>query len=277
MQCEDNIKQIIYDMIIQPTQTYHKWAKITKQTEHPASGYSAQHIVSLLIGENGTKSAARGLDIESGSEIKTCCIVGQTDTCKNCKARVYKTETNCGSCKSDKIKRNKDSKWLFAVHSSDDIDKLCKSERILLFLEDYPEFDKNNFNKIRLQLYEIYPNKAIHKNFKKILNQYYDDIYLENKKKNKRPAPKNFWPYKYEFYMCLPLLTFCATIDNIYTATAENVIIDKYIGSKVDRSTIDPELMPKYLCEKEKKNGEFYTLDEILLMELRPINKSTDD
>ena len=123
------------------------------------------------------------MDIASGSEIKTCCIVGQIDTCKNCKSRVYKTETICSSCKSDKIKRNKDSKWLFAIHNTDDIDNLCKSERILLFIEDYPEFDNNNFTKIRIQLYEIYPNKPMHQNFRKIIQQYYDDIFLHQPKR----------------------------------------------------------------------------------------------
>ena len=265
---KEDIQQIIYDMIVSQAQIYHKWAKKTNQTEHPPSGYAAQHIVSLLINEKGTKSAARGLDIESGSEIKTCSIVGQTDSCKECKARVYKTENKCSKCNSVNIQRNKDSKWLFAVHSKEDIDKLCKSERILLFLEDYPEFDKGNFKKIRLQLFEIYPNVERHKNFRNIIEQYYEHIYSINKKKGKRPAPKNFWPYKYEFYMCLPLLTFSAIIDDIYTASPKDINIEKYIGAEIDRSTIIPELMPKKLCEK--KEG-CYTLEEIVMMSLRVV------
>ena len=265
---KEDIQQIIYDMIVSQAQIYHIWAKKTNQTEHPPSGYAAQHIVSLLINEKGTKSAARGLDIESGSEIKTCSIVGQTDSCKECKARVYKTENKCSKCNSVNIQRNKDSKWLFAVHSKEDIDKLCKSERILLFLEDYPEFDKGNFKKIRLQLFEIYPNVERHKNFRNIIEQYYEHIYSINKKKGKRPAPKNFWPYKYEFYMCLPLLTFSAIIDDIYTASPKDINIEKYIGAEIDRSTIIPELMPKKLCEK--KEG-CYTLEEIVMMSLRVV------
>jgi hypothetical protein len=263
----EDIQQIIYDLIVLPAQTYYKWAKMTNQTEHPPSGYAAQHIVSLLINEKGTKSAARGLDIASGSEIKTCSRVGQTDTCKKCKSRVYKTELQCGNCSSNDIQRNQDSKWLFAVHSQEDIDKLCNSERILLFLEDYPEFDTGNFKKVRIQLFEICPNSDRHKNFRYIIQQYYDDIYLVNKRKGKRPAPKNFWPYKYEFYMCLPLLTFSATIDDIYTANQSNIIIEKYISAEIDRSTIQPELMPKMLREK---SGGCYTLEDIYTMSLRP-------
>ena len=264
----EDIQQIIYDMIVSPTQIYHKWAKKTNQTEHPPSGYAAQHIVSLLINEKGTKSAARGLDIESGSEIKTCSRIGQTDNCKKCKARVYKTETKCSKCSSDSIQRNQDSKWLFVVHNKEDIDKLCKSERILLFLEDYPDFEKGNFKKVRLQLFEIYPNSERHKNFRNIIQQYYDGIYSVNKKKGKGPAPKNFWPYKYEFYMCLPLLTFSAVIDDIYTASPKDIIVEKYVGSNIDRATILPELMPKKLCEK--KEG-CYTIEEIVNMSLRAI------
>ena len=265
---QKDIKQIIYDMIVSPIQIYSKWAKKTNQTEHPASGYAAQHIVSLLINEKGTKSAGRGLDIESGSEIKTCSRVGQTDNCKKCKARVYKTENKCSKCNSANIQRKQDSKWLFAIHNNEDIDKLCKNERILLFLEDYPEFDNGNFKKVKLQLFEIYPNMERHKNFRNIIQQYYDEIYSVNKQKGKRPAPKNFWPYKYEFYMCLPILTFSAVIDDIYSVSLEDIRIEKYVGSEVDRATIIPELMPKKLCENKKG---CYTLEEILNMELRVV------
>ncbi len=269
----EEIQEIIHDMIVRPIQIYTKWSKKTNQTEQPSSGYAAQHIVSLLINEKGTKSAARGLDIETGSEVKTCSRVGQIDTCTKCAINVYKTESVCSKCNSaDSIKRNQDSKWLFSVHNEEEIDKLCGSERILLFLEDYPEFDKGNFKKIRLQLFEIYPNKDRHKNFKKIIQQYYDDIYLKNiEKGKKRPAPKNFWPYKYEFYMCLPVLTFSATIDDIYTAAPSNITINKYIKPDVDRNSLVPELMPKSLCEK--KEG-CYTLEEISALELRPKTKA---
>ena len=239
------IQQIIFDMIVSPIQTYHKWAQKTKQTEHPSSGYSAQHIVSLLIQEAGTKSAARGLDIQSGSEIKACSRVGQIDTCKKCKSHVYKSEMTCSHCNSCKIKRNDDSKWLFTVHSKDDINRLCSSERILLFIDDYPEFDKGNFKKIRLQLFEILPQDKRHKSFKQIMTTYYNDVYLSNKKLGKRPAPKNFWPYSKEFYKCAPLLTFSATIDDVYTALPKDVVIETYIPHEVDRRTLVPVTMPK--------------------------------
>lgn len=264
-----DIKQIIYDMIVSPTQVYNKWARKTNQTEHPPLGYAAQHIVSLLINEKGTKSAARGLDIESGSEIKTCSRVGQTDTCKKCKSRVYKTESICNKCKSDNIQRKQDSKWLFVVHNKDDIDKLCKNERILLFLEDYPEFEKRNFQTIRIQLFEIYLNNKRHKNFQKIIEQYFEEIYLVNKKNGKKSAPKNFWPYRYEFYMCLPLLTFSATIENIYNAKSNDIVINKYINADVDRNSVEPELMPKYLCGYT--GDGYYSVEEILTLPLRQI------
>jgi hypothetical protein len=261
------IQHIVFDMIISPFQVYHKWAQRTHQTEHPQSGYAAQHIVSVLIDERGTRSAARGSDLVSGSEIKTCSRVGQTDTCTKCRGRVYKTERVCPHCASDAVRRNQDSKWLFTVHSQEDVDKLCQQERILLFLEDYPEFESGNFKKIRLQLFEICPSDNIrHGNFRKIIQQYYDDIYCVNKTRGKRPAPKNFWPYTYEFYMCLPVLTFHATIENIYTADASHVIIEKYIQPEIDRRTLEPERMPKSICTCE---DGYYTVKEISEMSLR--------
>jgi hypothetical protein len=268
-----DIKHIIYDMFISPIQIYHKWAKRTNQTEHPPSGYAAQHIVSLLLGEQGTKSAARGLDIESGGEVKTCCRVGQTDTCKNCKARVHKTEVKCSKCDSPSIKRNQDSKWLFSISSKEELEKLCANERILLFLEDYPEGDLGNFKKVRLQLFEIHPKAERHKNFRNIIQQYYDEIYSANKNRGRQPAPKNFWPYKYEFYLCLPLLTFSATIEDIYTATIEDIVIEKYADPSIDRSTLQPELMPKSLCEKSSEGC--YSLEETLEMPLRSVRTNT--
>lgn len=71
--------------------------------------------------------------------------------------------------------------------------------------------------------------------------------------------------------MCLPLLTFSAIIDDIYIAKPENINIIKYVASDIDRNTILPELMPKHLCDKNKKSDEYYTIDEISSMSLRSI------
>lgn len=68
-----------------------------------------------------------------------------------------------------------------------------------------------------------------------------DELVTSNKSKGKsRPAPKNFWPYKQEFYSCAPVCTFSATVDNIYEANKESIIVDRYIPPYVDRSRIKP-------------------------------------
>ncbi len=102
------------------------------------------------------------------------------------------------------------------------------------------------------------------------MQQYYDHIYSHNKTRAKQPAPKNFWPYNYEFYMCLPLLTFSAIIEDIYTAIASDIIIEKYVDPTTDRTTIQPELMPKSICDKKFSEG-YYSPEEILEMPLRPV------
>ena len=52
--------------------------------------------------------------------------------------------------------------------------------------------------------------------------------------------------------LCLPLLTFSAVIDDIYTASSKDIIVEKYIGSNIDRTTIIPELMPKKYAKIKK-------------------------
>jgi len=117
-------------------------------------------------------------------------------------------------------------------------------KRVLLILGDYPNFDEGDFNTLRFQTFEIWPESKRNIRFGEIMTNYYRKIYLAHKKKNqaKTPAPKNFWPYQYQFYMCNPIPTFECIIKNANSNPSIKVF--HYVEPDVDRSTLPSIVMP---------------------------------
>lgn len=246
------IRELITDLIVKPRNSAIKWSKITNQTPNLKIGYPGQHLASLITGVKGTGTGARGDDLEDGTEVKSCSRIDQLDTCIKCKSRVLRTQEICPNCGSSDIKRKNDSKWLFTIREQRDIDLLLNEvPRILLLLGDYPNFDANDFSKLRFQSFEIWPKHKRHKNFCKIIKNYYNNIYLENKKKNSEivPAPKNFWPYQFQFYMSNPIKTCEIIIDK-----EGNITIPFYTAPYIDRATLSSVIMPTDLLNKEEEN-----------------------
>ena len=58
-------------------------------------------------------------------------------------------------------------------------------------------------------------------------------------------APKNFWPYSYQFYLCNPVKTFQSTIEDFNTDPI--IKIDRWIEPTEDRSKYQADPMPKAL------------------------------
>lgn len=257
---KETLTEFINEMIIEPRIKALKWSCITNQTAHLKVGYSGQHLASLVTGVEGEGSGARGNDLSDGSEVKTCSRVDQLDSCRDCKTPVFRSSKKCISCGSTKIKRNNDSKWLFTIRSKEDLQTLVNNknlDRIILILDDYPGFDDENFDNIRIQVFEIYPKESRHRNFKQIMTNYYNSIYLEHKKNDpaKTPAPKNFWPYQYQFYLSNPILVFNATIYNAASENA-NLVIHDWIEPKMDRKSVESVIMPPSIL----KLDEFSTI-----------------
>src|SRR3989344_9245917 len=235
----EQIIEFIEELIIEPRKNCAKWSKITDQTATLRIGYPGQHLASLVTGVKGEKTGARGNDLSDGSEVKSCSRVDQLDKCNDCDSPVLRREEKCGNCNSTNIKRNNDSKWLFTIRSEDDLKTLVDNpnlNRIVLIIDDYPNFDDGNYEDIRIQIFEIYPKETRHKRFKEIMTNYYYKIYLEHKKNTpaKTPAPKNFWPYQYQFYLCNPILIFKATIKGAYTEKPK-LVIDDWVEPHIDR------------------------------------------
>jgi len=247
------IEKLLIELVLQPRIKALEWSEITKQTPNMKIGYPGQHLASLVLGMEGTKTGARGNDIVDGSEVKSCSRVDQLDTCNDCGEKVLRIENACPSCGSINIKRMNDSKWLFTIRSENDLKILTQDvDRIVLTLADYPEFDKSNFEDLRFQVFEIWTKSVRNQNFIQLMTNYYNKIYLghKNKNVNKTPAPKNFWPYSYQFYMCNPIKVLNCIVKD--ANSNPQVSIDYYVSPETDRSILPSELMPISILNKDE-------------------------
>jgi hypothetical protein len=272
---EKLIEEFLDEIILQPRKNILKWSNLTKQTPNIKVGYPAQHLVSLVTGIEGTRSGARGEDVSDSSEIKSCNRVDQVDTCKSCKEKVLRNEEKCSHCESSDIVRKNDSKWLFTIRSEKELEKLINSERIILTLFDYPNFTSNDFDKIRIRIFEIYPKKERHRKFVEIMTQYFYDIYQKNidKNPNQVPAPKNFWPEQYQFYLSNPIKVFECHISSINNDPTIDFI--EYVKPSINRDELSPEPMPKKLLNKKEIGlfdhdlGDYLNESEAKLLSIR--------
>lgn len=245
------VEQFIAEVILAPRLSALEWSKITKQSPGLKIGYPAQHIASLLTGVEGRRTAARGDDLADGSEVKGCNRVDQLDTCKKCGEKVLRSEKACWSCGATEIARKDDSKWLFTLKSQEELDLyLKKIPRVLMILLDYPAFEMGDFETLSIKAFEIWPSAS--DNFCTLLDDYYNKIYLEHIKKNpnKTPAPKNFWPYSFQFYMCKPVKIFECTIEDVNEAP--KISTQLFVPPQADRSTLTPEGMPIELLTNDE-------------------------
>lgn len=261
---EETIKEFLTEVILEPRKKILKWSKITKQTPNIKIGYPAQHLISLITGIEGTRSGARGSDVSDKSEGKSCNRVDQVDTCKDCKGKVLRSEKSCNHCGSQNIERKNDSKWLFTIRSEEELNKLVNTDRIILTIFDYPNFDSDDFDSIRIRVFEIYPKKERHSKFKDIMEEYYYSIYEKNRTKNpkKVPAPKNFWPDSYQFYLCNPIKIFECHISSFNDSPViENVT---YLNPNLSRDSIVSEHLPKELLTKKELDLFDFELGDFL-------------
>lgn len=251
----EKITQFIKDMIIEPRRKAHYWSKITNQTPNLKIGYPAQHLASLICGMKGNAVGARGDDIVDGTEVKECSKVDQSDKCKDCKETVLRSDKTCPYCGSSNIQRNNDSKWLIGIRSDDELRMLLEeTPRFIFIVTDYPNFKEQDFDTMRIRAFEIWVKSDRCSNFRTLMENYYNYIFKEHKKKdpNKNPAPKNLFPDNFPFYMCNPIKTFECIIKNGLSDNPEINII-KYIKPDVDRKELASEDMPSSLLSKEER------------------------
>lgn len=252
---QKRIEQLLMELVLEPRIKALVWSQITRQTPNMKIGYPGQHLASLITGIEGSRTGARGDDLIDGTEVKSCSRVDQLDSCKNCKQKVLRIETVCPHCGSANLKRMDDSKWLFSVKSEEELKLLTKDlDRIFLTIADYPNFASNDFDTIRFQAFEMWNNTKRHIHFTSLMTNYYNKIFLEHisRNANKTPAPKNFWPYSYQFYLCNPVKVFECIVSNANTKPQIN--ITHLVAPHFDRSLLTPELMPTKLLSQDEIN-----------------------
>lgn len=257
------IIDFIQEIIINPRQTLKKWSQVTRQTPSFKLGYIGQHLASLITGVQGTGSGARGDDLCDGTEVKSCNKIDQLDKCKKCGGRVLRYESACSNCGSTDIDRRDDSKWLFSVRSESELETYKNLDRILLILMDYPGFDNNDFDDIRISAYEIYPKDPRCKVFNQLIDNHYHNIYLPKIAKKADANPMNLHPFGYQFYKCNPTLVFQCVIKNVDDPSKRTISIDHYIEPDQIRS--GSVMMPsRLLKQKEWGSLDFDQIDKIL-------------
>jgi len=251
-QNKHRILTFLREMVVLPRRQLMRWARLTKQTPNIKIGYTAQHLASLVTGVLGTRTGARGHDLTDKSEVKSCSRIDQLDKCKQCKAAVARIETTCAQCGSANIKRNNDSKWLFAIKSEEELHYLLKEiPRVVLILSDYPNFAIEDWSTIQFQVFEIWPQSPRHRNFGTLMTNYYRNIYAPSIEESKQPAPKNFWPYSFQFYMCNPVRTLRCLVKDADRADPK-LSLPHYINPKDNRSALAPLPMPWSLLRESE-------------------------
>ena len=126
-------------------------------------------------------------------------------------------------------------------------------------MSDYPHYDAQDWNTLQFQVFEIWPHDPRQRHFRTLMQNYYENIYLKHieKKPTKTPAPKNFWPYSFQFYMCNPVRTFhCVVTEALEDPQVE---ILEYVEPLDDREQVDPMPMPVSVLnahEKRRIQGE---------------------
>lgn len=287
---QSKIELFLLEMLIKPHLAALNWSNITNQTPNLKIGYPSQHLASLIVGMKGTATGARGNDIVDASEVKSCCRLDQSDKCKNCNKSVLRNDSECPYCGSKYIKRNNDSKWLIPIRSDLELKMaLEETPRFIFMLYDYPMFEEGNFNEARIVMYEIWPKSKRSYNFRTLLNNYYEYLYKPHIIKNpsRTPAPKNFWPESFQFYMCNPVKIFECHIHN-WQSNMTSVEITHLIGPSEDRSKLKSEDLPIELLNGEERDilrakgislHSLKAVDEDLkkLLDLRDTDKKPKD
>jgi hypothetical protein len=193
----------------------------------------------VITGIKGRGTAARGDDLADGSEIKSCSRADQLCECKKCGARVLVWQEECPVCNSASIKIKTDSHWIFPIKSESELSLLLdKVPRIFLVLFDNVADTKTD---IRVRIWVVNPQTEYVKAF-------FTDYFENNYQKKAEPAPCNFHPLKFDFYMSRPVLVFEAVVE-----IERNDVSVKFWDLKNQQ----PEKMPTEILTSEEMKRVF--------------------
>jgi len=201
---EENIKECLHDLYIEPRRSLFEWSEITGQTPQVRLAYPGEHLASIITGVEGAGTAARGDDLSDGTEVKSCSRADQLSECNNCGGKVLVWQEECSECGSEDINIKTDSHWIISITSRKELNLyLDRVPRVILMMFDRESHDTDE---IRLRAWTVDPNQWYYRAF---LTDYFENNYQVKS----NPAPCNLHPEKYDFYMMEPHLIFHADID----------------------------------------------------------------
>lgn len=252
------INALINDLYIDLRKKVNYWSLLTDQTPQARMGYIGQHLVSAVTGYKGGKSGARGKDLVISdteyAEIKTCSKVDQLGKCKNCGSPVSPNETRCSFCRSDRIERKNDSKWLISIKAEQPSTNTLKDSEDILININKPKYfyfvlfefktisDPNS--PIVVTIYRVDPKQN---GFTLCMLDYFYNI--------KNNAPFNMWPHKLKFNLCNPEIIYRSeinidgTINTIHFDNENPMVVPFDNLSRYSRSDIKPEQLSD-LCRE---------------------------
>jgi len=236
----DIARDLLEDLFAKPRRAVQKWSKITGQTAQVRLAYPGQHLASVITGMPGAGTAARGVDLADGSEVKSCSRADQLGTCTDCDAAVLPYQETCPECVSEKIKRKTDSHWILSIRTEQELEQYLEGPRLIAILFDRDEEDPSS---IRARAWEIWTQEERHSYFAWKLRDYFENNYLVKVREGLSPAPLNLHPLKRDFFLMNPLLVFDARIRNADSEEA-TVEVDLLVEPTDDRSGLDSERMP---------------------------------
>ena len=234
------VEALLDELFAKPRRAIMKWSAVTGQTAQVRLAYPGQHLASLVTGMRGRGTAARGVDLVDGSEVKSCSRADQLGQCKNCGAGVLPYVAECPECGGGAIRRKTDSHWIISVKTEQELKQYLEGPRLMLILFDRDISDKS---KMRVRAWEVWPREARHAYFVWFLDNYYRQNYLVKVEVGEQPAPCNLHPLKRDFYLMCPVLVFEALIHDADTEHAIPEIVS-FVAPTKDRSDLAAEVIP---------------------------------
>lgn len=118
---------------------------------------------------------------------------------------------------------------------------------------DYPKFDDDDFNDIRITVFEIYPKEDRMSVFNDLITNHYYNIYMPKQNANQKTNPMNLHPWSFQFYKCNPIKTFECIIENIDINPIIHIDPNTYIEPKrVRDESLKPLPMPSNLLKADE-------------------------
>ena len=236
------IEKLLWDIYLSYRINLMKWSEVTRQSAIVDPEFLSMHLVSIFTGIPGTGTAARGLDLSDGSEVKSCSRAEQLGRCRRCGNPVMPFEEKCRSCGSRDIERKFDSHWIFSLRTEEEVEKLLSTPAIYLVLFDYEDMEKRDI--IRVRIWLLNPKDKFVQLF--FRDYYFEEYYKKKIDEGKTPAPCNLHPEKPLTKSLKPKLLFIA---KIYPYKSKITI--EYVNSSGEVEKISSREAKVLLSEKK--------------------------